>query len=71
MFGGKTRDKNGRIRNKISKHIGIHYHEEETPDSLIGQRKCILIRFDVNKEMLSRIILFYLYQKDVECQVCG
>ena len=55
------------IGNKVSKQIGTHYDAEETPDcglklasnerSLIGQRKLIPIRFDVNKEMLSRIIL--------------
>ena len=103
MYGGKTRDRNWPIGNKISEQIGGHYHEnryipggekgcardklvflkfpyvlhnyvtiphyhaEKTPDcrlklasnegSLSGQRKCIPIRFDVNKEMLSRIIL--------------
>ena len=32
MYGGKTRDKNGPIENKISKQIATHDHEEETPD---------------------------------------
>ena len=67
LYGGKTRDKNGTKGNKISKQIGANYHAEEMPDcglklasheeSLIGQRKCIPIRFDVSKKMLSRIIL--------------
>ena len=66
MYGGKTRNKNRPIGNKILKQIGTHDHAEKTPDcrlnlasnegSLVGQRKWIPIHFDVNKEMLSRII---------------
>ena len=67
MYMGKTRGKNGPTGNKISKQIGTHYHADRTPNcglklasnegSLTGQRKCITIRFEVNKEKLSRITL--------------
>ena len=67
MYGGKTRDKNGPIGDKKSKQIRKHYHAKETIDgglklasnegSLIGQRKYIPIRFDVNNDMVSHIIL--------------
>ena len=32
MCGGKKRDKNGQMRNNISKQIGIHQHADGAPD---------------------------------------
>ena len=32
MYGGKTRDKNGPMGNKISKQIGTHHHANGAPD---------------------------------------
>ena len=67
MYGGKTHDKKGVNEKKISKQIATHHHAGGVRDFRlkiasnegrpIGQRKLSPIHSDVNKEMLSHIML--------------